>query len=330
MAVQTLPKKTVTSRRWAILPQGTLARREAKWFWFFISPWLFGYLAFTLGPLVTSIYLSLTRYNLKDAPVFVGFNNYVTLYNDPIFWKSLQVTGYYTLLAVPAGIIGGLLIAVLLNQKIPFMGTFRTIYYVPSLIGGSISVILLFQWILNPQVGILNYIISSLVGPRGAIPLGIIGPRWLQDPKWVVPALVLLSLFSVGSSMLIYLSALQGVPTHLYEAATLDGANRIQQFFNVTLPMISPVLLFTFITGVVGTSQIFSAAYIISAGSGGPAYASMFYNLYLFLNAFRRQRMGLAAAMACILFVVFLIITYLFLVATKRFVYYEADEEGGL
>ena len=329
MAVQTLPKKTAT-RRWELLPKGTMARREAKWFWFFISPWLFGYLAFTLGPLLASIYFSLTRYNLSTSPVFIGFGNYVTLYKDPIFWKSLQVTGYYTLLAVPVGIIGGLLLAVLLNQKIPFMGTFRTIYYVPSLIGGSISVILLFQWILNPQVGILNYLIGSLVGPRGLIPLGIIGPRWLQDPKWVVPALVMLSLFSVGASMLIYLSALQGVPTHLYEAATLDGANRIQQFFNVTLPMISPVLLFTFITGIVGTSQIFSAAYIISAGTGSPAYSSMFYNLYLFLNAFRRQRMGIAAAMACILFVVFLIITYLFLKATKRFVYYESDEEGGL
>ncbi len=315
-----------------LIPAGNIERREALWFWIFISPWVIGFLVFTIYPIVMTAYYSMTKYDFRNDPVWLGLGNYANLFGDRVFWKSLQVTGYYTLLSVPVGIVFGMLLAVLLNQKVPWLGMFRTLFYLPALLSGSVAVALLFSWLLNPQFGIINSIISSLVGDRGIIPLGLSGPRWLQDPNWVVPSYTLMSLWGFGGSMLIFLSALQGVPTSLYEAAEIDGAGRIQQFFNVTIPMISPVILFTTITGVIGAMQVFTAAYVISGATnlGAPAYASMFYNLYLFLNAFRRYRMGVASAQAWILMIIILILTLLMFWASRRYVYYEADEEGAL
>ncbi len=307
-----------------ILPKEKLARREALWFWFFIAPWIIGFILFTAGPVIGSLLLSFTKFNVADTPQWIGVENYTQLFGDRIFFKSLQVTVYYTLLAVPLGIISSLSIAVLLNQNVPALGVFRTIFYVPALIAGGVAMALLFQWILNPQFGLVNYFISVLVGPKGWIPLGIIGPKWFLDQKWVVPSLVLMSLWGFGSTMLIYLAGLQGVPTALYEAATIDGANSWQQFRNVTLPMISPVILFTTITGLIGSFQVFTPAYIVSGGDGSPNYASMFYVLYLYLNAFRRYRFGLAAAQAWILFLIILVLTYFFLQVSRRSVYYES------
>ena len=326
---QAVPKR---ASRFRILPAGKIERKEALWFWFFIAPWAFGFLVFTAGPIIASAYLSLTNYSPGKSPEFIGFQNYVTLYNDRIFWKSLGVTAYYSFLAVPLGIIASLLLAVVLNQKIPFMGIFRTLYYLPSLLAGSVAVVLLFSWLLNPQFGIINFAIRGLVGPQGLIPLGITGPRWLQDPNWVIPSYTLLALWGFGGGMLIYLSALQGVPTHLYEAATIDGATRFQQFFKITVPMISPVILFTLITGIIGAMQVFTEAYVLAGGTslGSPAYSSMFYVLYLFVNTFQRYRVGLAAAQAWILFLIILGLTGLMFWASRRFVYYEAEEEGAI
>jgi multiple sugar transport system permease protein len=330
MAVQVASKRQAS--RFSILPAGKLERREALWFWFFISPWLIGFILFTAGPIIASAYLSLTRYVPGKTPEWIGFANYTQLFGDRIFWKSLQVTSYYTLLAVPLGICASMLLAVLLNQKVPFQGVFRTLYYLPALLAGSVAVALLFNWLLNPQFGIINFVISFFVGPNGIIPLGIAGPRWLQDPDWVIPSYAMLSLWGFGGGMLIYLSALQGVPSHLYEAATIDGANRIQQFFRITIPMISPVILFTFITGIIGSFQVFTPAYVIAGGTqlGAPAYSSMFYVLYLFLNAFQRSRMGLAAAQAWILFIIILLLTLAMFQVSRRYVYYEAEEEGAI
>ena len=327
MAVQSLPRTARTEPRFAILPRGRMARSEAKWFYFFISPWIIGYLIFTLGPIIFSGYLSFTRFNLSDPPVWVGLQNYRLLLQDSIFWKSLQVSAYYTFLSVPLGIVFSLLLALLLNQKVPFMGVFRTLFYLPSIMPAVAST-LLFVWILNSQFGILNYALRSLLGSNGLIPLGLNGAKWLEDPKWVIPSFTIMSLWGVGGGMLIYLSGLQGIPTQLYEAATIDGAGRLQRFWHVTVPMISPVILFTFITGVIGSFQVFTQAWVVNGGSGAPAYSSMFYVLYLFVNAFRRYRMGTAAAQAWLLFIVILVLTILFLQASKRFVYYE-DEGGG-
>lgn len=312
-----------------LLPKGSLARREAIWFWIFIAPWLIGFILFRGGPIIASLFLSFTDYNVASPPDPVGLENFTRLFSDRIFIKSLQVSVYYTFLSVPLGIIASLSLAVLLNQKgVPFLGVFRTLYYIPALVAGSVAVAFLFQWVLNPSFGVMNYLIGLFVGPSGIIPLGIVGPKWFFDPKWVVPSFVLMSLWGFGGSMLLYLAGLQGVPTALYEAATIDGANAWHRFRNVTLPMISPVILFTFITGMIGSFQVFTPAYIVSNGEGGPAYASMFYVLYLYLNAFRRYRFGYASAQAWLLFLVILVLTVLAFRASRRAVYYESTSEG--
>ena len=313
-----------------ILPKGKIARNEAKWFWIFISPWVIGFVFFRGLPILASMFLSFTKYNVASRPEWIGLTNYVNLFNDQIFFKSLQVSATYTFASVPLGLVCALMLAMLLNQKVPFLGVFRTLYYMPSLIVGSVSVAFLFQLLLNPTFGVVNYIIAWFVGPSGLIPLGITGPKWFFDPNWVVPSFVLLSLWGVGAAMLIYLAGLQGVPSTLYEVARIDGANAWQRFRNVTLPMISPVILFTFITGIIGSFQVFTPAYIISNGQGGPNYASMFYVLYLYLNAFRRYRFGYASAQAWILFVVILVLTILALRMSRRAVYYEnpGDEKA--
>jgi len=306
-----------------ILPAGRIARREALWFYIFILPWIIGFIFFQGGPVLYSFYLSLTKYNIAQPPEWLGLENYSRLFSDDIFYKSLEVSASYTFLSVPLGIVAALLLAMLLNQKVPFLGVFRTLYYIPSLIAGSVAIALLFQWLLNPSFGIVNYVISYFVGPNGIIPIGYTGPKWFFTPEWVVPSFVLMSLWGVGGPMVIYLAGLQGVPTALYEAATIDGAGAWARFRHITIPMISPVILFTFITGIIGSFQVFTPAYIISGGVGGPAYASMFYVLYLYLNAFRRYRFGYSAAQAWILFLVILVLTIIMLQVSRRSVYYE-------
>lgn len=320
--------------RFGYWPKTKLVRREALWFYFFIAPFLIGFLFFRGIPILWTLGLSITDFNNSETYNFVGLTQYTRLFEDPVFYKSLQVSAYYTLLSVPFGLMASLALAMLLNTKgMPFLGVFRTLYYIPSLVASSVAVALLFQWLLNPSFGIFNYLIALFVGPNGFIPLGIVGPQWFYDVNWVIPSFVLLSLWGFGGPMLIYLAGLQGVPTALYEAATIDGATGVRKFWHVTLPMISPVILFTFITGIIGSFQVFTPAYIISGnvgGSfGGPAYASMFYVLYLYLNAFRRFRFGYAAAQAWILFLVIFILTVLALRFTRDAVYYESPNEKG-
>ncbi|MBV7338418.1 sugar ABC transporter permease [Chloroflexi bacterium TSY] len=311
-----------------ILPKTRMARKEMLWFWIFISPWVIGFILFRGVPIFASMFLSFTKYNITSL-TWLGFENYADLFGDKIFYKSLQVSAYYTFLSVPVGLVFSLALAMLLNQRVPFLGIFRTLYYLPSLIVSSVAVAFLFQLLLNPAFGIVNYGIAYLFGPNGVIPLGITGPGWFFDPKWVVPSYALVSLWGFGGPMLIYLAGLQGVPTVLYEAARIDGANAWQRFRNVTLPMISPVILFTFITGIIGSFQIFTQAYIISQGAGGPAYSSMFYVLYLYNNAFRRYRFGYASAQAWILFLVILILTILAFRFSRQAVYYENPGDEG-
>lgn len=307
-----------------VLPKGKQARREALIFYFFISPWIIGFIVFTIGPILASLFLSFTRYNPGNPVKWVGLTQYNTLIHDRVFWKSLQVTAYYTALSVPLGVIASLGLAVLLNQDVPFLSVFRTVYYLPSIISG-VPVALLWSWILNPRFGVLNYVISVLVGPSGLIPLGIQGPKWFLSEGWAVPSYVLMGLWGLGGPMIIYLASLQGVPTVLYDAAIIDGANVWQKFRHVTLPMISPTILFMFVTGMISSFQIFTAAYVISQQGqslGSPNYASMFYVLYLFSQAFRRYRFGYASALAWILFWIILALTILLLRVSEERVYY--------
>ncbi|MCL5946530.1 MAG: sugar ABC transporter permease [Chloroflexi bacterium] len=294
-----------------------LARREAMWGFLCASPWFFGFFVFTAGPMLASIVLSLTRWDLLSAPRFVGFQNYKTLLSgDTSVWHSLEVTTYYALLAVPLHTAFGLFLAILLNQKIRFQRFVRTVYYLPSVVSG-VAVALLWQWIFSPDFGLLNTLLSYV---------GIKGPAWLADGRTVIPAFVIMSLWGVGASMIIYLAGLQGIPTELYEAAQMDGASTLRQFWTVTVPMLSPVIFFNVIMGIIGALQIFTQAYVMTAG--GPHDASLFFMLYLYQNAFEYFKMGYASALAWILFFYIMALTLLVIRSSAVWVYYEGRTRG--
>jgi multiple sugar transport system permease protein len=300
------------------VPKNKLARNEAKWFYVFILPWIIGFLGLTVYPMVASAVYSFTEYNIVKME-YVGLLNFHNLFQDPLFYTALWVTTKYTMVAVPLGIVMALVVALLLNQRVPFLSFWRTIYYLPSVISG-VAVTLLWRWVMQPQFGIFNYVLSLV---------GITGPRWFWDDNWVIPAFWIMSIWGIGGSMVIYLAGLQGVPTALYEAAEIDGANALKRLFNITLPMISPVLLFNLVTNMIGALQIFTQIYV-SDNKGGPNYHSLVYVLYLFTNAFRWFRFGYASALAWILFFIIIFLTYLMLRTSRRLVYYEEPGGGGI
>lgn len=276
----------------------------------FISPWIIGFVIFTAGALAGSFGISLTKFSMVGPPEYIGLGNYQYMFNDEFFWKSLKVTLYY-LLNVPLNLVLGLLLALLLNQKIKGMSIFRTIFYLPSVTAG-VAVALLWMWVFNPRYGVINVILAKI---------GIQGPAWLGSEVWAMPALIIMSIWGVGGGMLIYLGALQSIPTHLYEAATLDGAGGWRKFLNITVPMITPVLLLNLIIGVIASFQVFTQAFVMT--KGGPNYATLFYVLYLYQQAFQWFNMGYAAALAWVLFLVILVFTFVILRTSSKWVYYE-------
>jgi multiple sugar transport system permease protein len=302
---------SVLSRIW---PKSKLARREALAFYAFVSPWLIGFLVFTLYPMIASAYYSLTVYNVVEMR-YVGLQNFRELVADDKFYWSLWVTAKFTLVGVPLGIAAALAVAVLLNQKVPFLSFWRTLYYLPSVISG-VAVALLWRWVFNPEFGLMNFFLLRL--------FGIEGPRWFYSEQWVVPSYWIMGLWGIGGAMVIYLAGLQGVPTALYEAAEIDGASSWRRFWNITIPLISPVILFTLITNLIGALQTFTQVYVISNGLGGPNNASLLYVLYLFLNGFRWFRLGYASALAWVLFFIIVALTLLMLKASRNLVYYES------
>ncbi len=289
-----------------------LARHQARWGFAFILPWLLGFLIFTAGPMLASLYLSFTKYDLHSSQ-WVGTENYRRLFQeDPLFWKALDNTVRYAVFSVPLGVIGSLAIAILLNQNVRGQRLFRTLFYLPSLVPAVASA-LLWQWIFNADNGILN----TALGVIGIAPI-----EWLQNEQWTLPAFVLMSLWGVGGGrMVIFLAGLQGIPDSYYEAARIDGASPWIQFRRVTLPMLSPVMFFNVILGVIGSFQIFTSSYIMTGG--GPNNASLFYALYLFRNAFEYFKLGKASALAWVLFLILLVLTFIQFRMSKRWVYYE-------
>ena len=294
--------------------QSRMASREARWGWFFIAPWIGGFLVFTLIPVVTSFFLSFTDYELVTAPRWVGTKNFVDLFTaDRLFLLSLYNTAYYVLFSVPLGIIGAFTLSMLLNVKLRGMNFYRTVFYLPAVTSG-VAVSLLWMWLFNPQFGLINYLLRSL---------GLYAPGWLVDPHWAKPAFIVMSLWGVGGTAVIFLAGLQGVPRSLYEAAEIDGASTWQRFWNITVPMMTPVIFFNLIMGIIGSFQVFTQAYVMT--SGGPQDATLFYVLYLFRQGFALLRMGYAAAMAWILFIIILILTVIQFRLADRWVYYEGD-----
>lgn len=278
----------------------------------FISPWIIGFVVFTAGALLGSFSISLTKWNIVGTPEVVGLTNYQKMVEDRFFWQSIKVTLYY-LLNVPLNVVLGLLLALLLNQKVKGLSVFRTIFFLPSVAAG-VAVSLLWMWIFNPRFGIINVLLKKI---------GIIGPLWLGSEEWAMPALIVMSIWGVGGGMLIYLGALQGIPTAFYEAATLDGANAWKKLLHITVPMITPVLLLNLVMGVIVSFQVFTQAYVMT--DGGPNYATLFYVMYLYQQAFVWFNMGYASALSWVLFLIILVFTVIILKTSSSWVYYESD-----
>lgn len=289
-------------------------RQETLEGYLFAAPAILGYLIFVLGPVVTSLIMSLAEYNIIKPPVFIGIQNYITAFtDDELFWTSVRVTVFYTIIAVPLNLVVGFLIAVLMNQKVNGISIFRTIWYMPAIVPAVANAVL-WQWVLNPDFGLLNLLLGKL---------GIPGPRWLIVPNTAIPAFILMNLWGVGGGMLIYLGGLQGIPQHLYEAVEIDGGNWWARFRHVTIPMMTPVIFFNLIIGLINTFQVFTPAFVMT--QGGPAYATYFYVLHLYKNAFQYLRMGYASAMAWILMLFVLLMTFI-IFRTSGWVYYEGGE----
>lgn len=291
-------------------------RTQTRCFYLFIAPWIVGFLAFQLYPILSSFYYSFTDYEIPGAPVFIGLQNYAAAFQDSIFFKSIEVTLYYTLLSVPIGLLLSLFFALLLNQNVLGKGIFRTLMYLPSMVSG-VSMSLLWVWIFNPQYGVANYLLSLI---------HVAGPAWLADEHWAVPSIIIMSFWTTGEGMVLFLAALQGVPRSLEEAAILDGAGRFQRFRCITLPMISPIVLFQLIINIINSFQVFTQAFVMT--QGGPHYATTFYVYYIFQNAFVNFKMGYASALSWMLLAVVMAVTALIMKFSNRFVYYEGGENA--
>ena len=289
----------------------------------FISPWLVGFSAFYLYPALASLYYSFTDFKILQEPTWVGLANYQRMVSDPVFWKALGNTLYLTLIGIPLGVMSALGIALLLNVKrIVGIGVFRTIFYLPVVVP-SVASALLWLWLLNPQYGLVN---------QGLSAIGLPHPAWFYDPDWAKAGIIMLTIWGVGDVVIIYLGALQGVPQHLYEAAEVDGAGRWAKIRNVTIPMISPAILFNMVTGAIGAFQYFTQAYVISEGTrigsgavGGVQNSLLFYGLNLYNNAFRYFKMGYASALAWVLLLIILLTTVIMLRLSRGRVYYEDE-----
>lgn len=312
---------------------GPMRRRRSRRGWagyLFASPWLVGFFGLTLLPIVASLLLSLVSWNgvnLKQIE-WVAADNYRQALQDELVAKALWNTAFYSFIAVPLGLVVSLALAVLLNQKLRGIHFFRTIFYMPHVIGG-VATIMMWMWVFNPDFGVLNSLIRAVAWPLqqlGWVSAQWQPPKWLYDPSWSKPSLIIMSVWGAGGAMLIFLAALQNVPQQLYEAADIDGAGRWRKFRHITVPQISPAIFFNLVMGIIGSFQVFNQAYIISGGTGRPAKSTLFYVLYLYQQAFHHFRMGYASALAWILFVIILALTLIVLRSSVLWVYYEGEE----
>lgn len=310
MAAPSLPARP-RAARWS-----TASAEETRAGWLAISPWLVGFLIFTLGPIIASLYFSLTSYNVVQSPRFIGLENYRRIFmDDPLFRKSLLNTLIYAALYVPLHVFTAMGAAMLLSRVARFQGIFRTLFYLPAMTP-AVATALLWLWILNPNDGLVN---------RALRLVGLPAPAWTVDPFWMKPAVVIMSVWTVGGAMLIYLAGLKNIPVTLYEAAELDGATGWQQFRHVTFPMLSSVTFFVATISTIGALQTLTQGYIMFDKDGGNQNAALFYVMYLFKRAFEYFQMGYASALAWMLFLVIGLLTAAQFFISKRWVYYESD-----
>lgn len=297
--------------------QSPMRRREARAGLLFVLPWLLGLLIFTAYPVLASIYYSFTDYSVTQAANFVGLDNYQTmLFDDPSIWKAVSNSLYYAVLSVPLGLVLSLALAVLLNTRSVGIGVYRTLFYLPALVppvASSIIFLVLFQ----PRGGLVNEVLG---------PLGLPDPAWFQDPAWAKPGLVLLSLWGVGSATVIFLAGLQDIPASLLDAAAIDGAGVWQKFLHVSLPLLSPVILFNLVMGVIYSFQVFAQALVVGGTTGDPVESTLMFMVLIYRNAFRYFKMGYASAQAVALFVVVLVVTLAIFRTARVWVFSETDE----
>lgn len=282
---------------------------------YFIAPWLFGLVVFKLYPFIASFILSFTKYDIIGSPKFIGLANYIKLFtDDSVFWKSLFVTLRYVIISVPINLVVALLVAMIMNSKIKGINTFRTVYYIPSILGGNIAIMILWKFLFS-NTGLINQIIEKMGGSPVA---------WFASEYGTLFVIVLLHVWQFGSAMLIFLAALKEVPQELYEAAEMDGANKVRSFFSITLPSISPIIFFNLVMGLIGALQEFNAPYMLT--KGGPLKSTYFIGLYIYDNAYRLFNMGYASALSWVLFVIIMLLTVLVFKSSRGWVYYS---DGG-
>lgn len=306
-----LQKKTLA------MPRASRVRWGRITPYLFVLPWIVGFAVFTFGPLLFSLVISFFDWPIVGSHRFIGFDNYTTMFtNDPVFWQSLTVTFKFAALFVPLNLVSALFLAFLLSQRVRGMSIYRTLFYLPSVVSG-VALALIWGWVFNGQYGLLNYVLSLV---------GISGPDWLNDPHWALLAMVIASLWGQGAVMLIFLAGLKNIPAELYEAASIDGAGRLSKFFSITIPMLSPTILFNLITSIIAAFQQLTLALVMT--NGGPLRATYFYAMYVYENAFRDFQMGYAAANAWIMFLIIVTLTLLVFKSSPVWVYYESDVRG--
>ncbi len=295
-----------------------LKRREALTGYLWIAPWLIGFIVFTVGPVFASLYISMMHFNFGSTSRFIGLENYTSaLTADPLFWSSLLRTAYYTVLVVSLGVVSSLLAAVLLNQGLRGTSIYRTMFFLPSLVP-IVATATLWAWILAADIGPLSSVFTFFA---------VRSPRWFAQAEWAIPAIAIIVLWTSvgGGRMITFLAGLQGVPQEYYDAAAMDGANTWQRFWNVTLPLLSPVVFFNVVLGIIGSFQVFEVAYV--ATQGGPGEATYFYALHVYNKAFKEYDFGYAAALAWLLFLVLFVFTQVQFRTATRWVYYEGERK---
>jgi multiple sugar transport system permease protein len=313
------PKKTLEDRlpAWVFFYR-RLSFEETFWGWVFITPVVLGLLLFKIGPVLASLALSFTKYDIITPPRFIGFDNYLKLPTDDLWVKSVTVTLTYTALFIPLSMMVAYLVAMLMSQELRGVALYRTMWYLPSLVPVVVSAVI-WRWALNPEFGPVNYPLKIL---------GLNPPGWLTEPQWIIPSVVIIQVWAVGNTALIFLASIKGVPTSYYEAAEVDGAGTWYKFIHITIPMTSSVIFFQLIMAVIYSFQVFSVAYVLfggatSSAAAGPSNSALFYVLYTFRNAFGYFNNGYASSMAWILFIVVMILTFIIFKTQKRWVYYE-------
>jgi multiple sugar transport system permease protein len=291
-----------------------LARSQNRWGWIFAAPAAIGFVVFIAGPMVASLLIGLTNWQVGLPPQWIGIGNFTKLFSDPTFWDALKATGYFAVIAVPGGVIVAFAVAMLLNRvRGRGRGFFRTLFYLPVLVP-PVATAVVWLWIFAPDAGLANTLLKLL---------GLPPAQWIYDESSAVPSLALVTIWGFGNMSLIFLAALQGVPRELLEAAEVDGAGPVRRLFHVTVPQVSPIILFNLITGVIAALQSFDAAYVMT--QGGPNNATMFYVYYIYQTAFANGNLGYASALAWVLFLIVLIITIAVFRTARHWVFYEGD-----